>query len=344
MPILSLCLLPALVAPAPVPVVPVDYTAFRQDMKQAMRTASAQYTAHTKAGKTRESFKPEMAPILEPITAKAKDASGELAAACLVAELAIRIGVHGDLGDVWQRVSTLVPAQSPAWQVAPDVATSLSEAFGENAKAYVELLKVKGHPEVRAAFLAETLDELIEVAKLEEAKVLAVRLKTEFPGTMATKKATETLAAELKTAVGQPAPAFELEDLDQPGQKLTLASFKGKYVLVDFWATWCGWCVKELPSTHKVYEAYKGKGLEILSLSADPKAELVATFRKKPGMPMPWKHGWLGVGATQNAAVTAFGVSGFPSLFLIGPDGKILAKGGSLREAGLEKTLAGILK
>jgi thiol-disulfide isomerase/thioredoxin len=148
----------------------------------------------------------------------------------------------------------------------------------------------------------------------------------------------------LATAVGQPAPEFKLAELDHPETTLTKASFKGKYLLVDFWGTWCGWCVAELPNTHKAYATYRGKGLEILSLASDKSPEDVRKFRQKPGMPMPWRHAFIGTGKDLDPVVKAYGVSGFPSLFLIGPDGTVLARGMDLRMEAFEKTLAKFLK
>ena len=113
-----------------------------------------------------------------------------------------------------------------------------------------------------------------------------------------------------------------------------------------FWrGTWCGWCIKELPTTHKLYADLKGKGLEILSLAADNRPEDVVSFRKNPEMLMPWKHTFIGRGeGKQDPVVKDYGIQGYPSLFLLGPDGTILAKGGDLRETNIEKTLLKFVK
>lgn len=237
-----------------------------------------------------------------------------------------------------------VAPSSRAWKLAQEILPYLPEFMGAAAEPYIQQMCEKGIPEVRASFQAAVVGDLLETGKLDEAKALVAKLEKEFPGDSSVKEAQENLAAELLTAVGIAAPDFSLASLDNPKETFTTATFKGKYLLVDFWGTWCGWCVKELPTTHKVYAKFKDKGLEILSLASDKSPETVMDFRKKPNTPMPWKHAFLGRGENVDPVLKAYGVKGFPTLFLIGPDGKILAKGLDLREEGLEKTLSKFMK
>jgi thiol-disulfide isomerase/thioredoxin len=118
----------------------------------------------------------------------------------------------------------------------------------------------------------------------------------------------------------------------------SLDAFKGRTVLLEFWATWCPYCVAELPAVHQAWDRFKGRNFEILSFSLDRKAEDVAPFRKAK-LPMPWKHAFL-PGAKLHPIAEAYGAAGIPKYVLIGPDGVILAAGQSLRGKNLEGTLA----
>ncbi len=141
---------------------------------------------------------------------------------------------------------------------------------------------------------------------------------------------------------GNTIPAFTVEELDKPGTRLTPASFKGKYWLLDFWATWCGPCKGELPFVHRAYARFHPAGLEILSISSDLKAENIAAFRKDPEHPMPWHHAFP-QGKAREDLMNLFQVRGIPHVLLIGPDGKIITLD-NLRGEDLEKTLAKYLK
>jgi peroxiredoxin len=122
-------------------------------------------------------------------------------------------------------------------------------------------------------------------------------------------------------AVGMPAP-----DISQPGPDgttISLSSLKGQYVLVDFWASWCGPCRKENPNLVKAYEQYHPKGLAILGVSYDDKKDRWEGAIKKDGL--SWQHisdlkGW------QNATAVTYYIKAIPSNVLVDKEGKIIAK------------------
>jgi thiol-disulfide isomerase/thioredoxin len=324
---------------------PVDYSVLRQEIQAAQKGLREEEQAQRKAGKPVDQIRCDVDKALQPIRARAKDAQGELKEACLIAELLV-VASTGEARELGTRVMKEVAPDSAAWkacdeQALPFLFWILPAPSGE---AYIQQLGEKGLPEIRPTVLAGYAENLLMTNKVEAAKPLVAKLQAQYPGHASVEKVAALLAGELATTVGMQAPDFSLRSLDHPEETFTKATFKGKYLLIDFWGTWCGWCIHELPATHKVYAAYDGKGLEILSLAADKIPEDVRKFRQKPGTPMPWKHAFIGTGKDQDAVVKAYGVQGFPSLFLIGPDGKVLAKGNDLREEGLEKTLAMYLK
>ncbi len=138
-----------------------------------------------------------------------------------------------------------------------------------------------------------------------------------------------------KLPVGTTIPFFELADLDS-GSTLTPKSFDGKYLLIDFWATWCAPCREEMPKLHDLYAKYNSSGLEILSISGDENLEAVESFRDQ-FFPMPWKHHFMGSPVAE--LTNTFDIVGYPQAYLVSPNGNIVARGHALRGENLEVTL-----
>jgi peroxiredoxin len=157
------------------------------------------------------------------------------------------------------------------------------------------------------------------------------KVKTDYPESSQAKNADKILTmiaaqAESKKiqkdlAVGKPFPDFDVKDLD--GKPLSVANFKGKIVLIDFWATWCGPCVAELPNVIETYGKYHDKGFEVIGISLDQdQAKLTAFIKEKK---MPWPQYFDGKG-WQNQLGQKYGINSIPATYLIGKDGNILAK------------------
>jgi peroxiredoxin len=144
------------------------------------------------------------------------------------------------------------------------------------------------------------------------------------------------LARKEGLSVGKLAPAFS--QANTQGKPVSLESFKGKYVLVDFWASWCP-CRQENPNLVRTYEKFKSKNLEILGVSLDnSKDKWLQAIEEDQ---LHWPHvsdlkGW------RNDVALQYGVQSIPANFLLDKDGKIIAKG--LRGAALEQALEQLLK
>lgn len=176
---------------------------------------------------------------------------------------------------------------------------------------------------------------------------LVQQLKRDFPETQQGKNADEVLDSIKKQAEGKKIqrslaegtkfPDFDEKDID--GKPLSIASYKGKVVLIDFWATWCGPCVGELPNVLKAYEANHGKGFEIIGISLDSDEKKLRAFTKE--RKMTWQQFFDGKG-WGNKLAAKYGVNSIPATYLLNGEGVIIGKdlrGNDLDEA-LNKALA----
>lgn len=135
--------------------------------------------------------------------------------------------------------------------------------------------------------------------------------------------------------VNDGAMAPEINLATPAGPNLALSSLRGKYVLIDFWASWCGPCRRENPNVVKTYATYKDKGFEIFGVSLDQNRE--AWLKAIEADKLVWKH----VSDLQywnSAGAQAYQVSSIPQTFLVNPEGRIIAKG--LRGVALDNYLA----
>jgi thiol-disulfide isomerase/thioredoxin len=165
-----------------------------------------------------------------------------------------------------------------------------------------------------------------------EVKPLYDKLDESAKQTDAGKKLAQKLDILKRSLIGNQMADFI--QADTSGKQVKLSSFKGKYVLVDFWASWCGPCRAENPNVLKVYNAYKDKGFTVVGISLDDKAvnwKKAIRDDKMPWVQLSDLKGW------KNEISTSFGIQAIPSNLLIDPSGKIIAK--DLRGEALHKKL-----
>jgi thiol-disulfide isomerase/thioredoxin len=177
--------------------------------------------------------------------------------------------------------------------------------------------------------------EFFEKAAKEspEAKIGTKTVAKEVAGQM------EELKAVKNVAIGKPAPDVESMGLD--GKKVKLADYKGKVVLFDIWATWCGPCRAMIPHEREMVTKMKDKPFMLVSFSADDKKETLEKFLEKE--PMPWTHWWDN--GPESPVLKKFRVRAFPTLYLMDHSGIIRHKWvGKPENEDLDKAVDALVK
>ena len=154
---------------------------------------------------------------------------------------------------------------------------------------------------------------------LDELKATRAKISSELAGCPYVKDLDGIIKQLENVQIGKVAPEFSLPDT--AGVSVSLSDFRGKYVIVDFWDSYCHWCREETPWLRKALEAFKGKNFTILGVSDDRKKELWLAAIKEDHS--NWDHLLL---PPKTDIFTTYCIKGIPHIILVGPDGKILAK------------------
>ena len=211
------------------------------------------------------------------------------------------------------------PDNAPARAILQEIAEGNADK-ATRAYAYRGLIK---QSQTAAGFATrvkkdEELKEKMEKARGKETvqRVLALAATSEKDIKAYQAKLDGDLKGVLPDlSVGKPAPEIEIEDID--GKKVKLSQLKGKVVVLDFWATWCGPCKNMIPHTKKLVEKMDGKPFVFVSISADDKKETVKTFLEET--PMPWTHWFSGPEGIAEDWVS----EGFPTIYILDTKGII---------------------
>ena len=183
--------------------------------------------------------------------------------------------------------------------------------------------------------LTKPADTAAETSKEESPSEVIPATKLVKPNTVSEKdEAVKPVRSNPSEWVGKPAPDFQVTDLT--GKALSLKDYRGQVVLLDFWATWCGPCIAEMPKLKKTYETYKDQNFQIIGISLDRSMEPLEAYIEKEEL--AWIHYW-----DENRELrTLYGVWGIPSAFLVDAEGII--RKASLGGFDVETAVAELVK
>lgn len=199
------------------------------------------------------------------------------------------------------------------------VDANLDNVFGVYIFNNYEYQEIKNDPEKAKTRLAQFTPEM-------QAHPMLERPQTQ-------------IEAAAQVAIGQPYTDLSLKNTDNETVALSSLVGPGRWVLLDFWATWCQPCMQEVPHLKKAYEAYKGKGFEIYGVSLDK--DLTKWRKVVEDKGLNWTNVIIRKGEGLDPTAI-YNISSIPSNFLISPEGKIVAK--DLRGEHLEEKLAEVFK
>lgn len=213
--------------------------------------------------------------------------------------------------------------EAPYNKIMDGFNATMAEKIMKNSDKYASIMAIQGMEPDKYSDIYKTLD---------------ASLTKKFPNDKNIKMFHEVVSKMLATTSGQAAPEINLPTPE--GKELALSSFRGKIVLVDFWASWCGPCRKEMPNVVKAYAKFKDKGFEIYGVSLDQDKARWLEAIQKDGITWPQVSDlkyW------ECEAAKLYAVEGIPYTVLLDKEGKIIAKNlrGADLEIAIEKALSG---
>ena len=224
-----------------------------------------------------------------------------------------------------------------ATTVTEEIRTNTTQRYNKMISSRSEAIEqfIQNEPASPATYFA--VKYLFQKPASKLILIAADKMEKELPNSLYTKNLVSLAANIGPTVEGAIAPEISLKTPE--GEILALSSLRGKVVLIDFWASWCGPCRKENPNVKKIYEKYKDQGFEIYAVSLDNNAAQWKGAIAKDGL--AWKHvsellGWKG------AVSRAYGVGSIPQTFLLDKEGRIVKTG--FRSHELESLIQPLLK
>lgn len=208
----------------------------------------------------------------------------------------------------------------------------IAPLYEEANKKYIDLNKVAFDKNKSNRIAVMALQNMFPELTNQEVIDYAAQLADSLQLNENVVKMVEAAQKGLLTEEGKMFTDFTIEDSD--GKTVSFSDFvgKGQYVLVDFWASWCGPCKMEIPNIRKAYETYGPKGLVVLSVAVWDRPEDTKAAAAEHGVV------WNQIINAQHIPTELYGISGIPQIMLFGPDGTILKR--DLRGEGIEEELS----
>lgn len=245
---------------------------------------------------------------------------------------AIRLGINNHRDSLMKVINNAPAAERGQLQL------SMEQGFNEFVGKQLEKARqiIQNNPDkISTITAAELLDPDQDFASYEK---LANSLKKNYPESGFAQSFINRVEQMKATAIGAIAPEINLPTPD--GKNIPLSSLRGKVVLIDFWASWCGPCRAENPNVVKLYQAKKDQGFDIYSVSLDKDKNAWMKAIEKDGL--TWSSHVSDLGYWNSSVVKQYGFQGIPFTVLVDREGKIVAKG--LRGPQLEEAVTEYLK
>ena len=198
---------------------------------------------------------------------------------------------------------------------------AITEEFSNEVRKQQKELILKNDTIEAVAYYLNFLQNDMELTELEQVfKALSPKVQN----SSFAKDVREEIAARIRVQPGMPAPDFTLETPD--GTKLSLSDLRGKYVILDFWASWCRPCRASFPEMKKLYAEYHKKGVEILGVTNDSRKNDWLKALEEDQLPWLQVIDEFPIPHTPAKVATLYAIPYLPTLMLIAPDGKIVGK------------------